>query len=84
MARMAKVSADIDTATRRVLEMEADATIDEATKKAVAAIKLGLTQAGKIRSSLIQIEKTIAGLSVDAMVELDANECAVLSYVDVR
>lgn len=81
--RIAKVTMDINDAEARIKQLTPEAEISESAKKAMQQIRLGVDRAKKIRDSLTQMFRALAGMDPGASVELNDNEAALMSYVDV-
>lgn len=81
--KIAKVTTDIEQAEKRAKEIVPDAEQSETAKKALKAIIGGLDNANRVRRGLVAIVKTLQYLEPTSVVELNDNECALLSYVDL-
>lgn len=81
--KIAKVTTDIEQAEKCVKEIVLDAEQSETAKKALKAIIGGLDNANRVRRGLVTIVKTLQYLEPTSVVELNDNECSLLSYVDL-
>lgn len=81
--KIAKVTTDIEQAEKRAKEIVPDAEQSETAKKALKAIIGGLDNANRVRRGLVAIVKTLQYLEPTSVVELNDNECSLLSYVDL-
>ena len=68
----------------RMKELAPEAEQSESAKKAMGQIKAGIDRAKKIRDSLAMMFRALGGVDDTASVELNDNESALLSYVDIR
>ncbi len=82
LTKIAKLTTDINEAEARAKELAPAAGESVETKKALSVIELRVAHASKMRQSLVQITRSLQHFD-GAKVELNDNESALFSYVDL-